>query len=341
MWRLLNEQDFPANEDVYYMHSLEYPEGVVAGRYGYKVHRHSETTFATIATVGVTGEHAPRVGASELCAVCRAPRLSIFAVYDTAADANDTSPKYRGFLPKEGLWGDETRTCDIGDRDVRYVVLRGCHPYRNELIMATQDNALDLIWRFGTASPGGISWSSPAIRTTAEKSFDVAYESQSGRCTHCPDETGTPQRRTTPCGTVPHGCRTRRSQSLISRVRLSSVFGWCPTPPPMRFSSRCRGRIWTLCSCCGMGLLSPTRGVIGTGIRHAGEPCVDMAYEQASGDALKSGDTMSIRRPSTALWDGTTLGPQIDLPDFTARSDFMRNDCGSKRCQQQHRSGGH
>lgn len=50
MWRLLNQGTFPAAENTYYMHSL------AGGRYGYKVRRHTDTTFATIATVGVVGE---------------------------------------------------------------------------------------------------------------------------------------------------------------------------------------------------------------------------------------------------------------------------------------------
>ena len=50
MWRLLNEPAFPAAADKYYMHSL------AGGRYGYKVRRHTDTTFATVATVGAMGE---------------------------------------------------------------------------------------------------------------------------------------------------------------------------------------------------------------------------------------------------------------------------------------------
>jgi hypothetical protein len=40
-----------AADNVYYMHSL------AGGRYGYKVRRHTKTTFATIATVGAIGDH--------------------------------------------------------------------------------------------------------------------------------------------------------------------------------------------------------------------------------------------------------------------------------------------
>jgi hypothetical protein len=51
MWRLLNEPGFPASETTYYMHPL------AGGRYGYKVRRHTDTTFATVATVGAIGEN--------------------------------------------------------------------------------------------------------------------------------------------------------------------------------------------------------------------------------------------------------------------------------------------
>lgn len=51
LWRLLNESDFPADESTYYMHTFQ------GGRYGYKVRRHTDTTFATVATVGAFGEN--------------------------------------------------------------------------------------------------------------------------------------------------------------------------------------------------------------------------------------------------------------------------------------------
>lgn len=51
MWRLINEPGFPAAEDVYYMHAMD------GGRYGYKVRKNTNTTFATIATVGAIEGH--------------------------------------------------------------------------------------------------------------------------------------------------------------------------------------------------------------------------------------------------------------------------------------------
>jgi hypothetical protein len=50
MWRLLNDATFPPAEDRYYMHSLG------AGRYGYAVRRHTNSTFATVGTIGAVGE---------------------------------------------------------------------------------------------------------------------------------------------------------------------------------------------------------------------------------------------------------------------------------------------
>jgi len=50
MWRLTNEDTFPLDETKYYMHSMG------AGRYGYKVRRHTENQFATIAGVGAVGD---------------------------------------------------------------------------------------------------------------------------------------------------------------------------------------------------------------------------------------------------------------------------------------------
>ncbi len=50
MWLLINDKTFPAASDTYYMHTL------AGGRYGYKVRRHTYTTFATVAAVGAVGE---------------------------------------------------------------------------------------------------------------------------------------------------------------------------------------------------------------------------------------------------------------------------------------------
>ena len=45
LWNLLNNPEFAPASDSYYMHSLG------DGRYGYKVRKPTETTFATVATI--------------------------------------------------------------------------------------------------------------------------------------------------------------------------------------------------------------------------------------------------------------------------------------------------
>lgn len=50
MYLLLNDLNFPVNEDRYYMHDLG------PGRYGYMVRRHTSTTFAAVACMGIVGD---------------------------------------------------------------------------------------------------------------------------------------------------------------------------------------------------------------------------------------------------------------------------------------------
>ncbi len=50
LFLLLNDPRFPTTEVKYYMHEAS------TGRYGYKVRRHTETQYATIATIGVMGD---------------------------------------------------------------------------------------------------------------------------------------------------------------------------------------------------------------------------------------------------------------------------------------------
>ena len=54
LWLLLNEDVYSLDSDTYYMHSF------AGGRYGYKIRPHTDTTFATIATVGAIGDSVVR-----------------------------------------------------------------------------------------------------------------------------------------------------------------------------------------------------------------------------------------------------------------------------------------
>lgn len=50
MWGLINSGFFPFTEDRYYMKDFD------DGRYGYMVTRHTATTFATVAVIGICNE---------------------------------------------------------------------------------------------------------------------------------------------------------------------------------------------------------------------------------------------------------------------------------------------
>ena len=56
MWGMLNVPGFAPANNIYYMHYF------ADGRYGYKVRKPTETTFATIATIGVMGENVVEQG---------------------------------------------------------------------------------------------------------------------------------------------------------------------------------------------------------------------------------------------------------------------------------------
>jgi hypothetical protein len=107
VWRLTNEDTFPADSTKYYMHSLG------EGRYGYKVRRHTNSQFATVAAVGAVGDtvvnqsfalYVPPVPPDQLCDV------GILAYYNfnevSGTTINDTSASAENALIVNGE-GDE------------------------------------------------------------------------------------------------------------------------------------------------------------------------------------------------------------------------------------------
>ena len=168
MWRLLNEPGFPAAEDTYYMHSL------AGGRYGYKVRRHTATTFATIASVGAVGDNV--VHQSHVLYVLPGASGSLYKILTVYSIKNSSIPKQRIF--DDPGWSAEEDTLDLGENS-HWVETAGKLSSR-EIIMGTLDNAHDInlaVW-------DGVSWGEEwEFSTTAKKElkcFDIAYESLSG-----------------------------------------------------------------------------------------------------------------------------------------------------------------
>ena len=98
LWRLLNDPGFTPESDKYYMHSLG------DGRYGFKVRKPTETTFATVATVGAMGDNV--VNQSYVQYIIPS---NVFTVY---GNSRIQIPKYRRLIGAQ--WTDPGDT--LSDR---------------------------------------------------------------------------------------------------------------------------------------------------------------------------------------------------------------------------------
>ena len=137
LWRLLNDPGFTPESDKYYMHSLG------DGRYGFKVRKPTETTFATVATVGAIGDSV--VNQSYVQYIIPS---NVFTAY-----ARTTTPtiQYRRLIGAN--WTDPADTPDIPMPTVYWVEMEGC-PVRKEIIMGSIDGPDDInlvVW-------DGTSW---------------------------------------------------------------------------------------------------------------------------------------------------------------------------------------
>ena len=313
-WRLLNDPTFPDDDETYYMHSF------AGGRYGYKVRRHTDTTFATIATVGVLGDDV--VQQSYVLYV--KPLLStsaLFLVYDTNVNPSDTSPKYREF--NDPSWDPEGLTLDVGDRAVHWLELQGT-PFRQEIIMGTLDNAEDInlaVWN-------GATWGNLLEFTTtgghAVKRFDIAYESLSGNAlvagrtgwfTTTLDYTvwdGTSWLHDPPLPGPSAGGDTIEvvvmASDPFSDEILIAVLDWA--------------KDITLFQWDGAGFTN--LGQIENDTAENAKQVMDIVYEQQSGDAMIIWPEKLDSSPKYQIWNGTTLLPKGSLPNFGKTHSLVR-----------------
>jgi hypothetical protein len=163
LWRLLNDPTFAPAADTYYMHSF------ANGRYGYKVRKPSETTFATIATVGITGDIV-----TQQSYVQYLKPYNIITAYDREAAS---IPQFRRLLGAS--FSDPADTVNDGSDKTQWMVLKG-NPVKKEMIIGTLDAANDInlaVW-------DGAAWGHLSEFTTTSydvyNCFDIAYENLSG-----------------------------------------------------------------------------------------------------------------------------------------------------------------
>ena len=163
LWRMLNDPGFAPASDKYYMHSLG------DGRYGYKVRKPTETTFATAATVGAMGD-----------IVTQQSYVQYIIPYDiiTAySRLSDQVPDYRRLIGAQ--WSEAADTLSVGSAPVTWVEVEGC-PVRKEIIMGTINDTNDINLAVWDGSSWGNSLTFSTDVDNNYKCFDIAYESQSG-----------------------------------------------------------------------------------------------------------------------------------------------------------------
>jgi hypothetical protein len=303
LWRLLNEPGFPASETVYYMHSL------ANGRYGYKVRKPTLTTFATVATVGAVGNVI-----TEQSYVQYLRPYNILTGYSTQAGP---IPKHRRLIGAS--WSENAAdTVSIGPDSARWIVLRGCPvTTRTEIIMGTIDGDKDInlaVW-------DGTSWGNLtefAVNTedSQYRCFDIAYENQSGDALVVGQYDGgksvgynvwdgnawvfsSPQQdaNLTPEDDLRYltmASKPRSDEILIGAVQKSKdlkVIQWD-------------------------GASFNDQGEIETDMEVATYGSAEIVYEQQSGDALILWTQKDKNQIYYRVWDGTTLGPEGQLPSF-------------------------
>ena len=163
LWRMLNEPGFAPESDKYYMHSLG------DGRYGYKVRKPTETTFATVATVGAMGDIATQQSYVQYIIPS-----NVFTAYGSSTSS---VPRYRRLIGAQ--WTDPVDIPTGATPSVHWTVLEGC-PIRKELLAGV----IDSIGEIKVAVYDGTTWVNAVPFGHGDrmyKCFDIAYESQSGK----------------------------------------------------------------------------------------------------------------------------------------------------------------
>jgi hypothetical protein len=307
LWRIQNEPGFPAASNVYYMHDLG------GGRYGYKVRKPTLTKFATIATVGAVDNVINRQS--------YVPYIKPHNIITAYGRLLDQIPKYRQLITAD--WNAPADTLDIGDDMIAWLRLAGCAS-RREIIMGTVDYSSIL----GLAVWDGTSWGNQKVFTAATleycRAFDIAYESQSddalvvGR--YDPSSTvyymiwnGSAWVQTSP-------------QPAFSLAGDEVVFLTMASNPAsdeiligvLGFSTLQLFR-WDGDAFSSLGLIENQLG--------SGEPyAVEIVYESQSGHALIiwAGKNSSVL--SYLVWDGSTLGSELQSMDIGNTAEHIRAD---------------
>lgn len=310
LWRLLNDTSFNPNNNQYNMHSLD------GGRYGYKVRKHTATTFATIATVGAIGDSMVQ---QSYVVYIEPGTLSTWFAYDTDAGSNTMPPRYREYDIADSDWGSESSALSLANQRVNWLKLAGC-PTKQELVMGTVTEDGNLCFQTWNGSAWGSLLTAVSGYSGTYPYFDLAYERSTGRCVALYGTSGgamysrvwdgSSWASAAAISTPPSSGRVvvskahPRSNEILSTVLDSSrdvyAFRW-------------DGTSYT------------NLGSVETNTPNVSYPMIDVAYEQQSGHGLvmwsRSGSTSCKYR----VWDGSALGSEGSMPACSSNANFLRS----------------
>lgn len=310
LWRLLNEPGFPASETVYYMHSL------ANGRYGYKVRKPTLTTFATVAAVGAVDNVV-----TEASYVQYLRPYNIITAYSTMSGS---IPKYRRLIGAS--WSENAAdTVNIGSQSAQWIVLRGC-PVRTEIIMGTIDSAEDInlvVWD-GTSWGNLIEFTQDA-GVSMNRCFDIAYENSSGDALVIGRYNSAygSQRYNIWDGNgwvfaSPQEDANLSAPSYLVHLTMASK----PRSDEILIGSVQLNRDLKLTQWNGASFID--QGEIENDLATATYGSAEIVYEQQSGDALVLWAKKNSNQIHYRLWNGTTLGPEGQLPSFGGEIRVIR-----------------
>jgi hypothetical protein len=304
LWRLLNEPGFNPAADTYSMHSLG------NGRYGYKVRMPTETTFATVATVGAVGDSVAHQSYVQYII----PSNVLLAYGRTTTPAI----QYRRMIGAN--WTDPADTPDVPVPNVNWVEMEGC-PVRKEIIMATIDGQDDInlaVW-------DGTSWGNPHVFSQnadkAKKCFDIAYESQSGDALVVGRTGGT----TTVSYNIWDGTAwlhgtPQPAFNLASGALTLVAMASCPGNDSILIAAvnwnvGLELFLWN-------GSAFSSLGTLATSLDGDNHGIAEIVYEQQSGDAfIFWSATGGIHY---RVWNGASLSAENTIPAFTADVSCIR-----------------
>jgi hypothetical protein len=304
LWRLLNDPGFAPESDKYYMHSMG------GGRYGYKVRKPTETTFATVATVGATENNL--VNQSYVQYIIPS---NVFTAYGNSVNA---LPIYRRLIGAQ--WTDPADIPTGATPSVHWTELEGC-PIRKEIVVGVLDNNDNITLAVWDGASWGNSHTFTANAEMNYKCFDIAYESQSGNALVVGrTDATTTVRYNVWDGTAWAHATAQPAFNLASGALRLVTMASCPGNDDILIATVSWNHElqlfrWDGAAFTDLGVIEGSTGTDKHGV-------AQIVYEQQSGDALilwAARGTVRYR-----VWNGVALGPENTVSGFDWDVFFLR-----------------